>query len=320
MGGMSGAAVFAGPYLIGVVIVDPDRFGEDRLVSAATSQLVTDMGFAELTGANPEALLSVEPKFRLAVTQDLSVLLQPPYQSLPAGLTFTRAPVRLLLPEYGVVPFLGREQPLTELQAWCRGPDRFGLRAVTGDGGAGKTRLAAELATRLMRDGWHTGFSDKDAPDGATRLEPDRSMLLIVDDADLEINLVSGLITTLADHPSMPPSRLLLLARHMGAWWQQLNSSTRYLAGTSPLIPCHCSRANSHWTNSDATTRPPAPRSQPSFSVRRPRFPHRRHRPATSRTPCLCICTRCLRYSATTHRSGQTVRKQVRLTLLAKRC
>ena len=59
---------------------------------------------------------------------------------------FARAPVRLLLPEHGVVPFLGREQPLAELQGWCHGPARFALRVLTGDGGAGKTRLAAELA------------------------------------------------------------------------------------------------------------------------------------------------------------------------------
>ncbi len=136
--GMSGAAVFAGPYLVGVVIVDPARFGEDRLVAAATSSLCADARFAELADANAEALQSVQPRFRLAVTQDLSVLLQPPYVPLPAGLTFTDVPVRLLLPEHGVVPFLGREQPLAELQRWCRGPARFGLRIVTGDGGAGK--------------------------------------------------------------------------------------------------------------------------------------------------------------------------------------
>ena len=228
--GMSGAAVFAGPYLVGVVIVDPARFGEDRLVAAAISSLCASVGFAELAGANAAALRSVQPRFRLAVTRELSVLLQPPYRPLPAGLTFRRAPVRLLLPEHGVVPFVGRRQPLTELEGWCRGPDRFGLRVMTGDGGAGKTRLAAELATLLMTDGWDAGFSDPDAPDGATHLEPERPTLLVVDDADLNAALVSGLIRTLATQPSGPPSRLLLLARHVGRWWEQLNMNTEDLA------------------------------------------------------------------------------------------
>jgi hypothetical protein len=55
-------------------------------------------------------------------------------------------------------------------------------------------------------------------------------MLLIVDDTDLKVALVGSLVTTLAAQSSGPPSRLLLLARHMGAWWQQVNRSTGYLA------------------------------------------------------------------------------------------
>ena len=228
--GMSGAAVFVGPYLVGVVIVDPVRFGEDRLVAAATSPLCADARFAELTDADAAVLRSVQPRFRLAISQQLSVLLQPPYRPLPADLTFARAPVRLLLPEHGVVPFCGREQPSAELQSWCQGPDRFALRVVTGDGGAGKTRLAADLAVHLIRDGWDAGFSDQDAPDGATRLELDRPTLVIVDDADLKVTLAGSLVTTLATQSGGPRFRLLLLARHLGAWWAQLNTITQYLA------------------------------------------------------------------------------------------
>jgi len=165
--GMSGAAVFAGPYLVGVVIVDPERFGGERLVAAAIAPLCAGARFAELAGVNA-APQSVQPRFRLAVTRELSVLLQPPYRPMPASLTFADAPVRLLLPEHGVVPFLGREQPLAELRDWCRGPARFGLRVVTGEGGAGKARLAAELASYLVMEGWDVGFSDPDAPGSAT--------------------------------------------------------------------------------------------------------------------------------------------------------
>ena len=229
--GMSGAAVFAGPYLVGIVIVNPARFGEDRLVVAAVSALCQNTQFAELAGVDGTALKSVQPRFRLAVSQDLSVLLQPPYRPLlPADLTFARAPVRLLLPEHGVVPFLGREESLTELQDWCFSSGQFGLRIVTGDGGTGKTRLAAELAARLMTDGWDAGFSDSGSPGGATHLEPERPTLLIVDEADSDVMLVSSLIATFATQPGGPPFRLLLLARQKGAWWQQLNRRTQDLA------------------------------------------------------------------------------------------
>jgi Tetratricopeptide repeat len=232
--GMSGAALFAGPYLIGVVIVDPPRFGENRLVAAPVAALPADAQFAQLTGITTAAMQSVQPRFRLAVTQDLSVVVLPPYRPLPGDLTFAKAPVRLLLPEHGVVPFLRREQALAGFQDWCRGPARFSLRVLTGEAGTGKTRLAGELASRLITDGWEAGFSDADVPGGATRLEAERPTLLIVDDADLKVALVSDLVTTLANQPSGPPFRLLLVARHMqasyGAWWQQVSSNTAGLS------------------------------------------------------------------------------------------
>ncbi len=81
-----------------------------------------------------------------------------------------------------------------------------------------------------MTDGWDAGFSDQDPPGGVTRPEPERPTLLIVDDADLKASLTGGLVNTFAKQPSGPPFRLLLLARHVGTWWQQLNVDTDYLA------------------------------------------------------------------------------------------
>src|SRR5438552_4103225 len=40
--GMSGAALFAGPFLVGVVVVDPARFGADRVVAAPIAPLLGD--------------------------------------------------------------------------------------------------------------------------------------------------------------------------------------------------------------------------------------------------------------------------------------
>jgi hypothetical protein len=84
--GMSGAALFAGPYLVGVVVVDPRRYGPDRLQATPISALADDAGWwqAVSVGGVPE-LVGVGPRFRLAVTQDLSLVLAPPYRPLPAG-------------------------------------------------------------------------------------------------------------------------------------------------------------------------------------------------------------------------------------------
>ena len=48
--GMSGAALFAGPFLVAVVIIDPARFGTDRVVAAPIAPLLGDAELAGLLG------------------------------------------------------------------------------------------------------------------------------------------------------------------------------------------------------------------------------------------------------------------------------
>jgi hypothetical protein len=230
--GMSGAALFAGPYLVGVVVVDPRRYGTDRLQATPISALdeFPDWWQAVGIGGVPE-LVGVGPRFRLAVTQDLSLVLAPPYRPLPAGLAFTTAPVRLLLPEHGIVPFLGRQQLLDDLQAWCDPtPGSLGVQMLTGTGGSGKTRLAAELCVRLRGAGWDAGFADVSTPNGQTKLGFERPTLLVIDDADFQMQLSTAIVNWLVAQPHRPPLRLLLLARSQGAWWEQLSIQTDGLA------------------------------------------------------------------------------------------
>ena len=48
--GMSGAALFAGPFLVGIVIIDPARFGADRVVAVPVAPLLADADLAGLVG------------------------------------------------------------------------------------------------------------------------------------------------------------------------------------------------------------------------------------------------------------------------------
>lgn len=60
-------------------------------------------------------------------------LLDPPYQPVPAG-----APEAWLLqPRFGVVPYLGREGLLGDLEAWCAEDRPFSIGLVAGEGGSG---------------------------------------------------------------------------------------------------------------------------------------------------------------------------------------
>jgi tetratricopeptide (TPR) repeat protein len=191
--------------------------------------LLADQDFGRLIGATSHEVTGVGPQFRLAITPETSVALAPPYRAPTVRLG--REPVRLLLPEYGIVPFTGRGGDLQELQAWCLDGVGPALRVVVGMGGSGKTRLAAEACVRMMGKGWQVGFADPDAPGGQVQLEFDRPTLLVVDDADLKVELLADLIRAVGYWSAdAPPVRLLLLARHTTGWWDKLNQRTDHLA------------------------------------------------------------------------------------------
>ena len=228
--GMSGAALFAGPFLVGVVVIDPARFGTDRVAAAPIAPLLDDAELAGLLDVSAAGVAGVGPRLRLAVTAQMSLALAPPYRAATPRLG--REPARLLLPEYGIVPFAGRDSDLDTLQAWCLAGTAPALRLITGAGGSGKTRLAAEACVRMAGQGWQAGFADPKAPGGRAQLAFDRPTLLIIDDADLNVPLLADLVRAVSYWPpGAPPVRLLLLARHTVGWWDTLNQTADQLAG-----------------------------------------------------------------------------------------
>ncbi|MCZ6683362.1 MAG: hypothetical protein O7B26_09260, partial [Planctomycetota bacterium] len=56
--------------------------------------------------------------------------------------------------------FAGREAEMTALKVWANSDLPISAKFVTGEGGVGKTRLAAELAMELREDDWAAGFPD----------------------------------------------------------------------------------------------------------------------------------------------------------------
>jgi len=122
------------------------------------------------------------------------------------------------------VPFRDRPE-LEELLGWCTGNagGRAGVRLVTGDGGAGKTRLALRLDRELAACGWWSLWVPRGAEReaaGAVRTvgEP---CVLVVDYAETRADL-GGLVADVAGDGDGPEARVVLLARSAGEWWQQL--------------------------------------------------------------------------------------------------
>ncbi|MER6159646.1 tetratricopeptide repeat-containing serine protease family protein [Streptomyces sp. NPDC001868] len=220
--GASGAALLSHDLLCGVVVTAKDEPGHGRARAIPAEELLADPGFRAL--------------FPHAVTEpaELQPLLERE-SSRPAN-----TPVALLRPDATVVPFTGREDVLARLGAWCDQPGRFSVRLVTGPGGQGKTRLAAELVRRLRLRNWSAGFLAAGAPPDLLPLATGTRtpLLLVVDYAETRVEQLQTLLDLVDryEHTGTTPLRLLLLARdkEAGDWWENLCSEALPLRDPPP--------------------------------------------------------------------------------------
>ncbi len=207
--GMSGAAVLRGPWLVGIVTGDPASFGPDRLTVTLVEPLLEESGFRETLvsqQAGPEVGWADAPAALVSAYRD------PPN---------TVSGARLLQATYQVLPFAGREPELAELTNWCESGERVGARLLTGAAGQGKTRLASELCERMAADGWLAGLLDRSTPEDLQALAAwPGPLLVVVDYAQARVGDVLALLDQLA--LVQGPSRVLLLAREAGTWWDNL--------------------------------------------------------------------------------------------------
>ncbi|MFE2997231.1 tetratricopeptide repeat-containing serine protease family protein [Nocardia sp. NPDC059246] len=225
--GMSGAALLVGPYLVGMVIADPARYERNRLVVMPTGRILAAAGFAEALKDQPR-VVEVGAAWRWQFAQGKSLSLAWPYRPLPSGFNAAAARHRLCNPEHAIVPFAGRDDLVAGLVGWCSaGGAKLAIRTITGSGGSGKTRLAAEVCVAVAGLGLDAGFADVDRAGGTTRWELEQPTMLVVDNADLNVSLVADLIRTLAY--TDVPVRLLLLARSRDPWWSMLETATESL-------------------------------------------------------------------------------------------
>lgn len=219
--GMSGAGVWCGELLVGLVAWDTPGFGQRRLSAVPLSALAEQPGFRRLVELHADRALRLEPV-------ELKDLLSPCFPAQgPAS------PAALLRAEHEVVPFSGREGTLRQLSDWCRLPGPLSAWLVTGPGGQGKSRLARRLNELMSEEGWVTGqvaeLADA-APHLPTLSRCTAPVLLVLDYAETRPHLVQEIIDHLAARPPGHPVRLLLLARAAGEWFTALRSA-------SPSLP-----------------------------------------------------------------------------------
>lgn len=115
-----------------------------------------------------------------------------------------------------------RERAVNAMVDWCRRGDRP-LWLVEGAAGVGKTRLAADVAERLVAEKWTVGWARPGLAGAAVHAaaRSGRHALVLVDDAETRADMVEllALLTGAARPLSV---RVIVLAREFGGWWHEL--------------------------------------------------------------------------------------------------
>jgi hypothetical protein len=142
-----------------------------------------------------------------------------------------RSDLQLLVPYNRTLPLIGRETELQELWDFLHRQQKIAVRVLTGEGGAGKTRLALTLCDEASEKGWDAGFLTSDelkrfmSQQNLTEWGWRKPTLAVVDYAASQAAELSRWLVGLAGNPGFDnrPLRLLLLERHAendSGWWQ----------------------------------------------------------------------------------------------------
>ncbi|MGA5196608.1 trypsin-like peptidase domain-containing protein [Streptomyces exfoliatus] len=164
--GMSGAALFAGEYLIGVVSGDPGQWAHARVEAVPVSVLVADAGFQRAVeaaaGLRPEVVEIGRPTPHVVHEASASSAGDwlPVADAHPVSFGVHRAPDAVGHPD--VVQYVPRRvdaQVDARLEALA---ETGGMLLLTGDSAAGKSRALFEGMVRNLRD-WSVCKPDPDA-------------------------------------------------------------------------------------------------------------------------------------------------------------
>jgi pimeloyl-ACP methyl ester carboxylesterase len=118
---------------------------------------------------------------------------------------------------------IGRESDFDAILKWVESnPQTPSARLVTGEGGAGKTRLAATVAQLLRDKGWIAGFLNPKSNDPFDVGHSHKGVFLIVDYPEEKPEQTKAVLEGLAERKTAScPLRVLFLSRRTFAEWER---------------------------------------------------------------------------------------------------
>ncbi|MFF2044397.1 tetratricopeptide repeat protein [Kitasatospora sp. NPDC058170] len=214
--GLSGGAVWCLGTLVGVAVADLPGWPHSRLEAVPSYVLLADDEFRELIGQHTGTAVHLEPA-ELADSVEAVVPLVP------------RSVATLLHPRAETVRFSGRRELLHEMVAWSTSGNDLSVALLTGCGGAGKTRVARELGHQLAALGFAVVNLSRRSSQEQHRLlaRATAPVLLVIDYAESRVDKLGVLLDHLSSRPHTAPFKVLLIARAVGQWWDDVRSDSR---------------------------------------------------------------------------------------------
>ena len=109
--------------------------------------------------------------------------------------------------------FHGRNGEMQELRSFCESTDKFKWWAITGAGGSGKSRLAAEFTKEMKQAGWQCFWLDKGNWEYIKNNQSVEKTLIVIDYAQTYEEELGDWIEILAERERSLPIRILMIER-----------------------------------------------------------------------------------------------------------
>jgi hypothetical protein len=201
--------------------VDPQK-AVDQLRSLADylSVSLVSLGVEPNLGPSEIGIAEIRPSGRgqpSGKRENLTV----PWQDLQP-----KAPVFALMSWHGrLSDFGGRNSEIKELKKWAASEPAVSVKFVTGCGGSGKSRFAAEFANLLQTQGWAAGFVDLRKP--VTLVLKEAGTLLVVDYPEESPHETGEFLRDLAELGQDARFRVLFLTRRTISHWESTIHDSR---------------------------------------------------------------------------------------------